>query len=133
MTGATKHPILGAGRRFAWRIILVQALLAPVLILIFGLTMSTAGAMSALAGAVIALVPSMLFVVLAFRFGGARYVPNVVQYFFIAEAVKWLTTIALLIVAFNTLSGPWLPLLVTLFVILHVQWVAPVFLNSKTT
>lgn len=93
--------------------------------------MSVQGAGTALAGAGIAVVPNALFAMLAFRVNGARFAPNVVRFFFVAEAVKWLSTIALLIVAFIFLTGPWLPLLVTLFVLLHLQWMAPVFLKSK--
>lgn len=131
MARGKTHPTIHASRRVVWRVIALQTLVAAVLIVLFGLTTSIQGAGTALAGAGIAVVPNALFALLAFRLSSGRMVPNVVRYFFVAEAVKWLSTITLLIVAFVTLTGPWIPLLVTLLILLHLQWMAPVFLKSK--
>lgn len=133
MLAQSNHPLTRAGRRLAKRTLLLQLTIGLVFVIFFGLLMAGPGTVSALAGLVIALVPNIVFSALAFRYGGGRFAPSVVRYFFIAEAVKWLLVVSLLITAFLLLSGPWLPLFVTLLVLLHVQWLAPILLNSKTS
>lgn len=131
--GKARHPVARSNRRLALKTLRIQAIIAFCLALIFGFTMAAPGAQSSIAGAVVALVPSFLFITFAYRFNGERYAPNIVRYFLVAEAVKWLALMVLFIIAFRVLSGPWLPFFITLIILLHVQWVAPFFLNSKTS
>lgn len=131
MATGKNHPTMYASRRVVWRIIMLQTQVALGLAVIFGLMTSIQSAVTALIGAGIAILPNALFALLAFRYSAGRIGSNVIRYFFIAEAVKWLSTIVLLIVAFVTLTGPWIPLLVTLFILLQVQWLAPFFLKFK--
>jgi len=133
MLAQSNHPLTRAGQQLALRTLALQLGVGFVFVIIFGLLMAGPGTLSAFAGVVIALVPNIVFSALAFRYGGGRFAPSVVRYFFIAEAVKWLLVVSLLITAFLLLSGPWLPLFVTLLVLLHVQWLAPILLNSKTS
>ncbi|MCH8493228.1 MAG: ATP synthase subunit I [Idiomarina sp.] len=133
ITGKAHHPVARSSRRLALKTLLTQAVIALCLAAVFGLTMAGPGAKSSIAGAVVALVPSFLFMTFAYRVTSGRYAPNIVRYFFVAETVKWLTLMVLFVIAFRVLSGPWLPFFVTVMVLLHVQWVAPFFLNSKTS
>lgn len=133
MTTGFQHPITRMGRRYAWRILRIQLVVGAALVLLFGLIMSTAGALSALAGTFIVMVPGTLFTLFAFRVGGARFAHDVVRSFFLAEAIKWLSTLFLFVLAFSLLQGPWLPLLLTSLLMFKIQWMAPIFLNSKTS
>lgn len=127
------HPVARKNRRLAVRTLAIQALLGVILSALFGAFMAFPGMQAAAAGMLVALVPSSLFTLFAYQFASSHYAPNVIRYFFIAEVVKWFALVVMFSAAFIVLSGPWLPFFLTVMVLLHVQWVAPFFLNSKTS
>lgn len=119
------------GRRVAQRLLAIQGLAAIVLIGFFGIIFGGAGALSAAAGAISALIPNSIFAALAFRHGGARSAHNVVNSFLAGEALKIMLSMVLLVVALSLLDGPFLPLF-TVFALLHLMQVLAPILLLKT-
>ena len=126
-------PIARKNRQVAIKSLIIQLALGLILCALFGLGMALPGAKSAFIGMWVAWLPSLLFVLLAFRVANGSYAANVIRNFFVAEIMKWFALVILFSAAFMHFSGPWLPFFVTIMVLLHVQWAAWFFLNSKTS
>lgn len=128
MSRAAHSKMNAAGRRIAIRLLSLQFTVAAVFIAVFWVTQGAESALTALAGAVIALVPNIVFATYAFKFSGARAAHYVVQSFYAGEALKQMLNVVLFIIAFLLLSGPWLPLFVTYAVIVLMHWLAPILI-----
>jgi|SRR5690554_2171610 len=131
---ATKHPqrMVQSGRQLARKLIRLQSITAAVLVFIFGIWMGTAALMTALAGAVIAIIPNIVFAAFAFRHAGARSAPAVVHSFYAGEGIKLFLTMIMFVIAFVTLNGPWLPLFTVFAILTFMHWLAPI-LHLKLT
>ena len=116
------------GRRMALRLLTAQMMAAGLLILIFWGISGGLAALHATAGAVVGLVPSAIFALLAFRFAGAHAAPSVVTSFFAGAVLKLMLSIVLMIVALLLLDGPLLPLFVVFALIHMMQLLAPILL-----
>lgn len=131
MTRSAHMNITASGRRIAQRLLAVQGIAAVILIVLFGLLMGLAGAFSAAAGALSALIPNSIFAALVFRHGGARAAQDVVNSFLAGEALKIVLSMVLLVVALSFLDGPLLPLF-TVFALLHLMHILAPILLLKT-
>ncbi|WP_194756556.1 ATP synthase subunit I [Aliidiomarina indica] len=126
MAAQHHHEMTHKGRILAKRLIRLQALSAAILIFIFGLTLGIPAVITATAGAIIGLLPNIVFAAFAFRTGGARAAPAVVNSFYVGEGLKIALTMCLFVMAFVFLEGPWLPLFVVFGVITILHWLAPI-------
>lgn len=116
------------GRRVAKRLLALQCLTAFILVGFFWVVLGTQGAVSALAGVVVGLIPNSIFAAFAFRHSGAHSAHSVVNNFIAGEALKIMLSMILLVVALLVLDGPLLPLF-AIFALLHLMHLlAPVLL-----
>lgn len=115
------------GRRLARRLLTSQLIVALVCIALFGLMSGRYGALSAALGAVICLLPNILFAMLVFQYGGARSALTVMSSFYTGEALKILLSMALLIVVLINFNGPLLPLFVVFITLSFLNALAPIF------
>src|SRR5690554_2762107 len=130
MTSHANNALTAGGKRLAFRMLRFQALIASLLVVVFTVLYGSQGTLTALAGAMTSLVPSTVFALYAFRFGGARAASQVVQSLYAGEALKMVLTVVLFATSFLLLNGPWLPLFAVYIVVILLPWLAPV-LNLK--
>ncbi|MGB6135208.1 MAG: ATP synthase subunit I, partial [Shewanella sp.] len=83
------------GRLAAYKLVLVQAIVASIISILFFVMWGAQYGQSALAGAIIAVLPNFVFATLAFSHSGASSAAKVIKSFYWGEAVKMLLTIAL--------------------------------------
>lgn len=124
---ATNHSaMLHGGRNMATKLIRLQARISTLMIVLFGVFLGVAALYTAIAGAVIGLIPNIVFAAIAFRHGGARAAPQVVNNFYAGEATKMALTLILFVLAFIVLNGPWFPLFAVFIAITLTHWLAPI-------
>ena len=112
------------GREIANRLLVIQTSIAIVSALGFYLQDFKA-AYSALIGGIICVVPNLVFVIYAYRFGGARAAKKIASSFYRGEALKILLTALLFAVTFITMPISIAPLMITYVLCLMVFWIAP--------
>jgi len=131
MASRNSRSMMHGGRRLAVRLLQLQAIIAAIIIAGFGFIMGTQALPTAFAGAMIGLIPNIAFAAIAFRHGGARAAPQVVNNFYAGEAAKMALTLILFVLAFVFLNGPWFPLFAVFIAITLTHWLAPI-LHFKT-
>ncbi|PCJ47641.1 MAG: ATP F0F1 synthase subunit I [Gammaproteobacteria bacterium] len=114
------------GRKVANRILVIQALIAIISALGF-LLIDYKAAYSAFIGGMICLVPNLVFVIYAYRYGGARAAKKIASSFYRGEALKIMLTALLFAVTFITTPISIGPLMTTYVFCLLVFWFAPLF------
>ena len=119
------------GRRVARRLLTLQLAAAVFLIVIFGVVLGLPSALTALAGAIVSLIPNTIFAVFVFRHGGAQSAHNVVNSFKAGEALKIMLSMVLLVVALLLIDGPLLPFF-AVFALLHMMHLLAPILLLKT-
>ncbi len=82
------------------RLLVAQSLMLVVVSVVGMLTAGLSGAVSALTGSGVALLPNAYFVWRAFRYQGARHTQDIVKGFYRAEAGKFGLTVALFTLVF---------------------------------
>ncbi|MFQ6372520.1 ATP synthase subunit I [Shewanella sp. YIC-542] len=110
---------------------MLQAAVTGLASVVFFVMQGENGGMSALAGAVIAVVPNFVFATLAFSHSGASAAAKVLKGFYWGEAVKLLLTIALFSMAFILLKTAFMPLFVCYLLGLIVHWTAPLYFKQS--
>ncbi|WP_237750971.1 ATP synthase subunit I [Gallaecimonas xiamenensis] len=120
-----------AGRQQAYRLVARQALVVFVAVIVIAAGWGWQAGYSALLGALIAVLPNLLFARIAFQQAGARAARQVVHGFYKGEAAKIGLTILLFVIVLS-----WVPIRVgTLFAAYGIgvlaQWLAPVLLQRK--
>ncbi|MFT5453431.1 MAG: ATP synthase protein I [Enterobacterales bacterium] len=118
------------GRSVANRILVIQAVIAIISALGF-LLINSKAAYSALIGGIICLVPNLVFVIYAYRFGGARAAKKIASSFYRGEALKVLLTALLFAVTFITTPISIGPLMTTYVFCLLVFWFAPLLKDKE--
>lgn len=123
------HKLAQSGRAFARRLLVLQILLAITGTAGFLLIDIKAG-YSALIGGIICVVPNMVFVIYAHRYGGARAAKHIVGSFYKGEALKIMLTAILFAGTFIFIPVSIGPLMTTYVICLLAYWVSP-FLGIK--
>ncbi|KTD17945.1 ATP synthase subunit I [Legionella jordanis] len=88
-------------------------------------------AISAFLGGVVFIIPSALFAGTLFRYQGARAARKIVKSFYVGEALKLLSTIALFTLVFMSFKIAPLAFFFTYIVVLMTHWFAPLFFANK--
>nr|WP_282444924.1 ATP synthase subunit I [Idiomarina sp. ATCH4] len=116
----------------AGKIVSTQFIVVLIAALVTIMISNTQSALGILCGGLTAVIPNVLFALIAFRYAGARANQKVVQSFFLGEGVKLLLTALLLIVALlmTNLYPVWL--LVGFVIAVTMQWIAPVLFLKST-
>ncbi|WP_192954756.1 ATP synthase subunit I [Gallaecimonas mangrovi] len=120
-----------AGRRQAYRLVARQALILLAAVIVITAGWGWQAGFSALLGALICVIPNLIFARIAFNQAGARAARQVVTGFYKGEAVKLGLTILLFVIALK-----WAPIhMGALFAAYGVgvvaQWLAPVLIQRK--
>lgn len=120
-----------AGRRQAYQVVARQALVVLVAVIIITAGWGWQAGFSALMGAIICVLPNLIFARIAFSQAGARAARQVVYGFYKGEAAKLGLTILLFVIVLK-----WAPIHVgALFAAYGVgivaQWLAPVLIQRK--
>ena len=119
------------GRLSAYKLVLMQALVAGALSFIFFVVWGVQYGQSAIAGTLIAVLPNFVFATLAFSYSGASNTGKVLKTFYWGEAVKLLLTVALFSLAFTLMKVAFMPLFVCYSLALLVHWTAPLYFKQK--
>jgi ATP synthase protein I len=111
------------GKASAYRIVLIQLVLALVCGLMAWVAMGHASAIAVVAGGLINVIANLYFALHVFR-GGVRPADAVMRSFYVAEAAKLFLTAALFALALVVLKLAALPLLIGFVVTLAGYWLA---------
>jgi len=114
------------GRNVANQVLVIQAVVTAVAGLGF-LLMDLKAAYSAFIGGITCLVPNIVFVTYAYRFGGARAAKKIASSFYRGEALKIMLTALLFAVTFIYMPISIGPLMSTYVLCLSVYWFIPLF------
>jgi len=117
------------GRKTANHILKIQLLVTVFSTSAFTL-MNLKMAYSALIGGMICIIPNLVFVVYAYRFGGARAAKKIASSFYRGEALKILLTALMFAVTFIFIPIFIGPLMTTYVLSLMVFWVAPLLVQG---
>lgn len=117
------------GRNTANQILKVQFLVIVVLTLAFAVFNFEAG-YSAFIGGMICLIPNLVFVIYAYRYGGARAAKKITSSFYRGEALKILLTALMFAVVFIFIPIAIGPLMTTYVLGLSVFWFAPAIIKT---
>jgi len=120
------HKLAQPGRVIAKRLLVLQTLLAALGTLGFMLIDFKAG-YSALLGGIICVVPNLVFVIYAHRYGGARAARSITSSFYKGEALKLMLTAILFAGTFILVPISIGPLMTTYVMCLLAYWVIPFF------
>lgn len=115
------------GRKVADRLLIIQALLAFVSFFAF-LLIDFNAAYSALIGGIICLVPNLVFVTYAYRFGGARAAKKIANSFYKGETLKIMLTALMFALTFIFIPVAIGPLMITYVLCLLVYWLIPLLM-----
>lgn len=118
--------LTGRGRKVANRLLAIQATITVISALVFFL-IDFKAAYSALIGGIICVVPNLVFVIYAYRFGGARAAKKIASSFYRGEALKIMLTALMFAVTFILLPISIAPLMTTYVLCLLVFWLIPLF------
>lgn len=110
------------GRNLAKKILFYQSLIVVVFTLLFTLFSGKYSGISALYGGVVCLVSGSVFAFLAFRYSGASQNELVVRSFNKGSRLKFIFTIVMFVVVYKWPNLQPLPLMISYFVTLMVQW-----------
>jgi ATP synthase protein I len=114
------------GRKVAQRLLVIQTLLAIIASLAFMVIDFKAG-YSAFIGGMICVMPNLVFVIYAYRFGGARAAKKIASSFYRGETLKIMLTALMFAVTFIFIPIAIGPLMTTYALCLLVFWFAPLF------
>lgn len=106
------------------KIVAVQVLLAIISTLMF-LWVDFKAAYSAFTGGIICVVPNLVFVTYAYRYGGARAAKKIAGSFYRGEALKIMLTALGFAVAFTIIPVSFGPLMTTYVLCLMAFWATP--------
>ncbi|WED42958.1 ATP synthase subunit I [Legionella cardiaca] len=118
---------IGGIKRFLLAQLAASLLITLGLLLIWG----EKEAISALLGGLVAIIPSALFAKKLFRHQGARAARQIVKSFYLGEALKIVSTIALFTFVFMSFKIAPLAFFLTYIVVLMSHWFAPLFFANK--
>lgn len=129
---STKRTDLAAtGKSIAKRAIAVQATVAVVIAIAAGLFAGTKIGVSVFFGALISLLPNIVFAVFAFKYSGARHNQQVARSFSQGAKVKLALSIILFVIAFTWVNATPLALFAGFAVAMVSHWLALLQQHSR--
>ncbi len=126
---STAHRLTNKGRRAANQILKFQFLVTAISTILF-MMLSFKAAYSAFIGGIICVMPNVVFVIYAYRFGGARAAKKIASSFYRGEALKIMLTALMFAVTFIYIPISIGPLMTTFVLGLMVFWIAPFIKES---
>jgi len=124
LRNTSRTDLAATGKSIAKRAIAVQAIVTVVIAIVAGLATDTKIGISVFFGALISLLPNMVFAIFAFRFSGARHNQQVARSFSQGAKVKLALSIILFVIAFNWLEASPLALFAGFAVATVSHWLA---------
>lgn len=112
-------------------LLILQFILTAVIALLLLCLYGSREATSALLGGLVALLPSALFAKKLFAHQGARAAKQIVRNFYLGEALKIMTSVALFALVFLFYEVNPLAFFVTYIVVVMTIWFAPLVLTNK--
>jgi len=119
------------GRWFAYKLVMLQAVVAGATSIFFFAMWGLQYGYSALAGGLIAVIPNFVFATLAFAYMGASQAGKVLKAFYWGEAVKMLLTIVMFSLVFINFKVAFMPLFVCYTLSLIAHWTAPLYFKQS--
>ncbi|QLE87636.1 MULTISPECIES: ATP synthase subunit I [Shewanella] len=119
------------GRWSAYKLVMMQAVMAGGVSIVFFAVWGAQYGLSALAGGAIAVLPNFVFATLAFSYTGASSAGKVMKTFYWGEAVKLLLTIVMFSLVFINMQVVFMPLFVCYTLALIVHWTAPLYFKQS--
>lgn len=113
------------------RLLQIQLLISVLISLILLAIWGAKEAFSAMLGGLVVIIPSALFARKLFYYQGARAARQIVRGFYIGEALKILTSIALFALIFITCNITPFAFFFTYIVVLMNHWFAPLIFANK--
>lgn len=126
-----KNRLATPHRNKALKMVGSQAMFVLLMTIIIYLGWDITYARSALIGGLIAVIPSLIFALYAFRFAGAQAAKMVTQSFYRGQSLKLLTTFVLFIVAFKWMNVLIEPTMLAFILTLFTHWLAPFYFNQR--
>lgn len=123
------HALVQQGYQQAKKLLIIQALLILAVASV-GLLQDFMVAVALLSGGVAVFIANCFFVYKAFSKSGAQANKQVVNAFYIGEAVKILLSVVLIVTAFVLLDGFEIYVLVGYIAALLAQWLAPMVVKT---
>ena len=117
------------GRHLARKVLFYQSIIVVLFTIFFTVFYGKYSGISALYGGVVCLVTGAVFAFLAFRYAGASQNQLVVRSFNKGSKLKFLITIVMFAAIFRWPNLQPLPLFISYFVTLMVQWPIIIFLS----
>jgi len=114
-----------------YKLLIAQALLVLIIAGIAIVTLSKSAALSAILGGIVAIVPSLLFALKLFRHSGARAAREIVRGFYIGEALKIASSIALFTIVFIYYKVEPLIFFVTYIAVVMTHWFSPLIIDNQ--
>lgn len=113
------------------KIVLVQAVVAFALALVWGATSGLNGFFAALSGGAACAVPNAIFAWLLFRQTGAQAAKRVVKAFYVGEVVKMMLTAIGFFLAVVFFADDFLQLITTFIATQMVLWFSPLIIKER--
>ena len=123
--------LANTGRQLARKVLIFQSLVAVFVASLLTIFFGKSAGLSAIYGAVICLLPSLVFARLAFKYAGASQNQLVVRSFSQGAKFKLFLTIILFVVAFAALNAQPVPLFANFAATTAAQWVAMLTLATN--
>jgi len=114
-----------------FRVLLVQASVAAVLVVICAVTLGVVAAYSVLLGSLIALLANVYFTYKAFKYFGARSVPAIIQSFWAGQVGKMFITAALFALVFIAVKPLNVVLLFVGYILIQLTSVVSLFFSKN--
>lgn len=126
-----KNRLAQPNRIAALKLVGTQAIFVLLMTIIIYIGWDYLTARSAFIGGMIAVIPSLIFALYAFRFAGANSAKMVTNSFYRGQSLKLLTTFVLFIVAFKWMNVIIEPLMLSFILTLLTHWLAPFYFNQR--
>lgn len=114
-----------------YKLLIAQALLVVVIAVGALVTYGKNSAVSAILGGLVAILPSLLFVRKLFRHSGARAARDIVKGFYVGEAIKIASSIALFAMVFSFYKVEPVVFFVTYIAVVMTHWFSPLIIDNR--
>ncbi|RAP37415.1 hypothetical protein B1207_04370 [Legionella quinlivanii] len=109
----------------------IQLLLILIIVFTTLLIKDREAGISAFLGGMIALLPSLLFAKLLFKYRGARAARQIVKNFYLGEFIKIGSSIFLFVLVFSTYKVQPLAFFLTYIVVVISHWFSPLLIDNQ--
>lgn len=116
-------------RRLAGRFLVMQAVVALWFVCAFGLLSGKNAFYSALWGGLCGVLPNGIAAWMMFKKSGAREARRILSGFYLGEALKFLMTVILVVIAIREYRVSMLPFLLTYTGVILTVWLSPIVMK----